>query len=151
MTTRNKPKAKQITLSVPLEVAARLKAIAATRQHDSIAELLVSFVNEEMDAGRIPKDIPGIRVTIDGDRQVIDINSAVFSMAVQRDLAGLMSQSLRKAMTGGAYQVGTARVSKSGPAGVKVVAGDGRVLAMNLATTKELAGLIEDVAAQPAA
>lgn len=135
---------KQETISIPLEMGARLREIAAQKDHASIFDLLNEYVREEIAAGTIPRDIPGIHVSADGEEVHISANE--FSLAVQRQLAGLMAERLREiAKTGGMAQIGSAVLKRTGKHGLRIVRADnGTFLGLSDSTATELADLIED-------
>ena len=137
---------KQDHFAVPLEMGTRLRQIAAKKNCASIFDLLSEYVQGEIENGTIPRDIPGIEVSADGETVKISANQ--FALAVQRQLAGVMADRLREiATTGGTATVGEARLKRTGSYGLKIERTDnGTFLGLSDSTAKELADLIADVA-----
>lgn len=142
---------KQTTVSVPLEMGERLRQIAAAKQCDSVFDLLSAYVREEIEAGTIPRGIPGITVSADGEEVRISANE--FTLAVQCQLAGRFAETLRKATKeSGTHAVAGAQIKRTGRAGLKIVrAENGSFLGLSDSTAAELADLVEEAAATPAA
>lgn len=137
---------KQDHFAVPVEMGERLRQIAAKKNHASIFDLLSEYVQNEIESGTIPRDIPGIEVSADGEE--VRISGNAFALAVQRQLAGVMADRLREiATTGGTAAVGDALLRRTGKHGLKIERADnGAFLGLSDSTAKELADLIADAA-----
>ncbi|PAU98968.1 hypothetical protein [Paracoccus salipaludis] len=138
---------KQSTFSVPVEMGERLRQIAAAKQCDSVFDLLSAYVREEIEAGTIPRGIPGITVSADGEEVRISANE--FTLAVQRQLASRFAETLRAvARKDAGAAVPGVEIKRTGRAGLKIVRSEnGSFLGLSDATAAELAGLIEEKAA----
>lgn len=137
-------------LVIPTETADRIRQIAEAGGHNSIAELLADFVQKEIERGTIPKGIPGVEISAEGDE--VRISAKTFTAAVSRQVAAIMAERLkaiRDAQQVAEIELASGvlmKVRRHGKGARIEIPAQGQAFSTSIAIAEEMGDLIADVA-----